>query len=66
MKKKPEIKNQGSSNKNQDSGIQHPEPNQEQGSRRSFIRNAALAAAGFYIVPRHMCLAAVLLPPAIN
>ena len=26
-----------------------PEP-----SRRSFIRNAALAAAGFYIVPRHV------------
>jgi hypothetical protein len=41
MKKKPENNSQDSSNKPQD-------------SRRSFIRNAALAAAGFYIVPRHV------------
>ena len=41
MKKKPEIKSQDPANKPQD-------------SRRSFIRNAALAAAGFYIVPRHV------------
>jgi predicted dehydrogenase len=41
MKKKPENNSQESSNKPQD-------------SRRSFIRNAALAAAGFYIVPRHV------------
>jgi len=26
----------------------------ENASRRSFIRNAALASAGFYIVPRHV------------
>jgi predicted dehydrogenase len=41
MKKKPENNSQDSSTKPQD-------------SRRSFIRNAALAAAGFYIVPRHV------------
>src|ERR1700712_1346314 len=40
MKKKPEIKPEDSS--------------KGQASRRGFIRNAALAAAGFYIVPRHV------------
>ncbi|MES2374613.1 MAG: Gfo/Idh/MocA family oxidoreductase [Bacteroidota bacterium] len=48
MKKKPENSSQDSSAKTQDSGAR------PQDSRRSFIRNAALAAAGFYIVPRHV------------
>lgn len=39
MKKKPDFKTQDES---------------KQDSRRSFIRNTALAAAGFYIVPRHV------------
>ena len=31
-----------------------PENQQENNSRRSFLKNTALAAAGFYIVPRHV------------
>jgi predicted dehydrogenase len=48
MKKKQENKTQVPGDK-----LQEP-ANQPQDSRRSFIRNAALAAAGFYIVPRHV------------
>ncbi|MEY4728173.1 MAG: hypothetical protein RLZZ390_697, partial [Bacteroidota bacterium] len=29
-------------------------PNQSQKSRRSFLRNSAAIAAGFFIVPRHV------------
>ncbi|MGP4854880.1 hypothetical protein ACTXP3_27335, partial [Klebsiella pneumoniae] len=33
---------------------QHSISNQAHSSRRNFLRNTALAAAGFYIVPRHV------------
>jgi hypothetical protein len=48
MKKKQENKLQVPADKQQEPA------KQPQDSRRSFIRNAALAAAGFYIVPRHV------------
>ncbi|MES2331533.1 MAG: Gfo/Idh/MocA family oxidoreductase [Bacteroidota bacterium] len=48
MKKKLETKTQDSNEKTQEPG------SKPQDSRRSFIRNTALAAAGFYIVPRHV------------